>query len=30
MSNVYSQKINETDEVDLIELIRTLWKKKVR
>ena len=29
MSNVYSQKINETDEVDLIELIRTLWKKKL-
>lgn len=29
MANVYSQKINETDEVDLIELIRTLWKKKL-
>ena len=29
MSNFYSQKINETDEVDLIELIRTLWKKKL-
>ena len=29
MSNIYSQKINETDEVDLIELIRTLWKKKL-
>lgn len=29
MANVYSQKINETDEVDLIELIKTLWKKKL-
>lgn len=29
MANVYSQKVNETDEVDLIELIKTLWKKKL-
>lgn len=29
MSNIYSQKINETDGVDLIELIRILWTKKL-
>lgn len=29
MSDSRYQKINETDEVDLIELIRTLWKKKL-
>ena len=29
MSNIYSQKINESDEIDLIELIKNLWKKKL-
>ena len=29
MSNIYSQKINETNGVDLIELIRILWTKKL-
>ena len=29
MSNIYSQKINESDEIDLIELLKNLWKKKL-
>ena len=30
MSDSYSQKMNESDEIDLIKLIKVLWKKKFR